>query len=221
MRGLALLLIAGCFSKPPRPLEGDAAIDPDGSSGPACTTPPVQDDFDNTGVLPCGDGFSDEDPSSTLTRNSGRLEMAVIAGTTAVASCTWNTQFDDGAFVEVRQTLGEGTTFTLLQVSIGNLAVGIKAVGESQLSLFDTAADPPELVELPYERSNMRWWRIRPEGGVVIGEYSGDGKRWQRLGASITPAPTGPTLVHLNAGAFAPLANPATAELDNFNVCAP
>lgn len=219
MRGLALLLIAGCLTKPPPPLDGDAGIDGDAPVAPMCTTPPVRDDFDDTFTTPCGEGFSDVDPSSTITRSGGILEMAVAAGVTTSASCSWNTRFDDGAFIEVRRTLGAGATFTLIQVSVGDLAVGIKAVGDSQLVMFDTAASPQELIELTYVRSDMRWWRIRPEAGVVLGEYSADGRRWKRLATSLTPAPTAATQVHLNAGAFAPLANPASAELDNFNVC--
>lgn len=214
------MLIAGCFSKPPRPLEGDAKIDPDGNSGPACTNPPVEDNFDNTFTAsPCGDGFPDGDPNSIITR-TGVLEMALMSGLTETdASCSWDMRFDDGAFVEVRRTLGEGPTYTILQVNVGAIRVGLSVFGESQLFLFDDSQDPKELVELVYDRTEMKWWRLRPEGGLVIGEYSSDGKAWTRIGASVAPAPTDVTQVHLNAGAFAPLVNPARAEFDDFNIC--
>ncbi len=108
--------------------------------------------------------------------------MTVAANLVNDASCTWTMGFEDGAFVEVRRSLGPGGTFTILQVNIGDLRVGVQVIDETTaiLEMFDTILPAETVVQLPYDSQQMRWWRLRPESGQVIGEYSRDGKAWTR-----------------------------------------
>jgi hypothetical protein len=212
------MIAAGCLSKPAPPsASSDAAGDPDGNSGPACINPAVKDDFDDTFKPPCGAGFEDGDGSSTISRDTGSLRQTPATNKVSAASCSWQMLFDEGAFVEVRKTLDTGGSFTILQVSNGDLSVGIQVLDETApiLMMFDTVRSE-SIAELPYKKNQMRWWRLRPEAGLVIGEYSANGRAWTQLGASITPAPTTAMLVSLNAGVYRELAKPGVAE---FNVC--
>jgi hypothetical protein len=218
VRLLAVLLIAGCFSKPPRP-EGDDAKTSDGNA--ACSSPPIKDDFEVVAATPCGAGFGGGNAGASIERDSGVLEMTVVAGVANDASCSWNMSFAEGAFAQVVDHTGPGGTFTILQVSIGDLRVGISVIDEATaiLNMFDTVL-AQDIVQVPYDNNEMAWWRLRPEGGLVLGEYSADGKVWNRLGASTSPAPVD-TQVSLNAGAYLALPGEGRARFDNFNVCAP
>ena len=99
-----------------------------------------------------------------------------------------------------------------LSVSDGNEALFI---------LGDSLATPSRRAETTYDPTAMRWWRLRPEAGVIVGEYSADGRQWTRFGESVTAPPSTSMSVSLNAGNFQTIAAAQSAEFDNFNVCPP
>jgi hypothetical protein len=214
-----VVVLAGCFAKPARPDvdPGDGGVD-----APPCMAANVSDNFDDTSGQPCGAGFEDGDPISTVTRRDGVLQQA--PGTTDVsnASCTWGgVVFDRPVFVEVRSVLGPGGTYTILQLDAAGSSVGMAVTNDAQarLEAFDDAQPGSTIRDIPYDPVEMRWWRLRPDGGNITSEYSPDGLAWTHLATtSVSTAPTD-TDVSLNGGTFAILAAPGVAEFDNFDVC--
>ncbi len=216
MRRAALfLLLAGCLSTPPRPGDG-TPVDPT-----VCSTPSIKDDFEGPSPNPCGQGFEDGNATSMIERR-GVLRMRPAANMINDASCTWNGfSFAKGTFVELLRPLDTGGSYTILQVEMTGGAVGISVLDEAGplLQMSEPGFDSP-IASIPYDRSEMRWLRLRPSSGRIAGEYSKDGEGWIELATtSVTEPPTENVEVSLNAGTYNPIAMPGVAEFDNFNVC--
>jgi hypothetical protein len=205
-------LLTGCLSKPPRP-GGDP--DPDGGVV-GCTASAFRDDFE-AGTEPCGVAFPSEAGTCVMKRSNGVLTMSPGIGDGNDCSCTTpEFLFADGIFVEVIDSTGPGGTYTILQLMDPPVTISVQDDGATELHM---AEGGNVLAALPYNGTTQRWWRLRPDNGVIVGEYSETGASWTRLAAT-TAAPPMRTQVSLNSGSFG-TAQPMTATFDNLGTCPP
>lgn len=214
-RVVAFALLAGCLSKPQRPL-GDAPEPDDATTVTGCTPSAFRDDYE-TGTAPCGIGFSGAAGSCVMERSNGVLTMTPGAGSGNDCSCTSQEfLFADGIFVEVVTSTGPNDTFTILQIDDPPVAITVIDDGSAELNIAEAGT---VLTALPYNPVTMRWWRLRPDGGNVVGEYSANGTTWNRLAAT-TAAAAMRASASVNSGSFGSV-QPMTATFDNLGTCPP
>jgi hypothetical protein len=211
-RAAVLALLAGCLSKPPRP---DVDPVPDGGVV-GCMASAFRDDFE-TGTEPCGVAFPDEAGTCVMKRSNGVLTMTPGPGDGNDCSCTSpDFLFADGIFVEVIDSTGQGDTYTIMQLTDPPVSISVIDGGTVELHM---AVDGTVIAALPYNGTTQRWWRLRPEGGAIVGEFSETGTSWTHL-ATATVAPPMRTQVSLNSGSFGTV-QPMTATFDNLGTCPP
>ncbi|MDQ3333767.1 MAG: hypothetical protein M4D80_01175 [Myxococcota bacterium] len=118
-----------------------------------------------------------------------------------------------GAIVEVSAIL-DGNSLTGIQ--LGGGATALSMVAQNGTLLAQDASGTKGMVA--YNAATTRFWRIRPQSGVVF-EY-GDGTTWTQLGTS-TQMPQATYNVTLIAGEITAVAMPGTARFESVNLCPP
>jgi hypothetical protein len=181
-----------------------------------CTNALYSDDFAPAGA-PCGGGFPGGNATGSCFTRDGALTMAPQLGDGNDCSCTTPSfSFSNGIFVEVQQILGSGGTFTILQIDTPSVAINVNHDGGPVLHMDEAGQ---RLSQATYNAETMRWWRLRPEGGNVVGEYSKDGKAWVALATTSAAAPAS-VQASINAGTYG-TSTPMTATFDNLGTCPP
>jgi hypothetical protein len=199
---------------------GDAPVSGDAGSG-SCLDPGIGDSFDSPTVCDWGSAAGN---NTTLTQTGGALLMTPApdiidaSGTCARSGVAFTPA---GVFAEVS---GIVTNFTSLQFvddsdgdwGIESLGSGLEPIVGSVLEVFQPSGEIGS--GTPYDPVAMRWWRMRPVGGVVVFETAPDGLHWTLVTTSTDPAPT---LGLAQVGTFmrSPDADPGIARFEGIDVC--
>lgn len=172
---------------------GSASNGSSGSNGsngggppPGCISPGIGDTFEE--ALPCMSWGSPIISNAMVATSNGQLTITTSAVAMAAGGCTLaNVPFGAaGVFaqidslplnsvLELEITDSSGTSWSL--GSVGGTDVGFS---EANRSLGFGLWNP----------STSSWWRLRPSGGVVAFEVSGDGTTWTTEELGTLPAPT-------------------------------
>ena len=193
----------------------DAAID--GPSQPQCVSSGIMDTFQ--GNTPCSPWATSDSSGAQTTQNGGKLR---IAGPTAATSAThggciqiglaaWG---PEGVFVNVDQTMAGGYTALAAYVASGTSSTIVVENGNIILRVPGGAL----AVSKVYEPTEMRWWRLRPVTGGIVGETSADALTWNMIG-TIPGTPPAMIRIDLSAGTTGIVTGAGTAVFDNLNVC--
>jgi hypothetical protein len=189
-----------------------------------CTMPAHSFTFDGTTTTaPCPNALLIA-PSD---QSGGALHIHAPEGTNVnEASCT-DDQFAmtaAGTFVEVSAVDRQMTGYTLLQAYYANAEVDIGHYNDDD-TLTLSSASSNRFVELPYNATMMRWWRIHPlDSHTIAGEYSMDGVAWNQLGTVDTGSDNTMQTITVVLGAShydgqTPDTTSGTAVIESWNVC--
>lgn len=228
-RLIALLVLCNCGRVGFDGLDGgvpgnshDGASGTDAGSGSGdvlangCISPGYGDDFNE--VNPCGKLGTTSVFQGGISTSNGVLTMSPNPNTASDLECVrdaadWNAA---GAFAEVIQPLPGNSETNLSVTDTTTLAAFM--ITEQHANLIFTS--PAGTVQINYDPTAQRWWRIRPYGGDVIAETSPDGTQWTsfaRAGGTL------PSTLRLTLGVFEtdPVANPGSAMFGGIDVCPP
>jgi len=178
----------------------------------------VSDAFDDgERCVPWGHAYG----NATVTEMDGALEVTPSTSGANDGGCEGDGEvaFEDGGlFVEVATPLAPGHGYTGFRIYFTSSPSAQVDVSDGVLAL--AAYGERAVAEVPFDPSEMSWWRIRPdrEVGGVMAEYSGDGSHWSMLGV-LPGEPPSAMRIALYAGTTAEDQAPGTARFRNLGVC--
>jgi hypothetical protein len=185
-----------------------------------CATPAVSDAFDDgERCVPWGHAYG----NATVTEMDGALEVTPSSAGANDGGCEGDGDLafaDGGLFVEVAPPLAPGHGYTGFRLYFAASPSPDLGVSDGVLTLAVYGGQV--IAEVPFDPSEMSWWRIRPDRrvGAVVAEYSGDGSHWSMLGA--LPGEPPPTMrIALFAGTTTTDPTPGTARFRNLGLCPP
>ncbi len=125
-----------------------------------------------------------------------------------------------GVFIEVSSALAmtSGACFMSFRALTQDTGIGGQLVLQyGKLGLSDPMVGV-DVIDPPYDPVAMRWWRLRPIAGGIVGEVSRDGVSWQVLG-TIQGTPAAQVTIDFTAACG--IANPAPgmAVFQSFDLC--
>ncbi|MBA3454891.1 MAG: hypothetical protein H0T42_17515 [Deltaproteobacteria bacterium] len=157
----------------------------------------IDEPFEGEGALcePWGNSFANS--GTTLIQAGGELE--IIPRISGAGGCSTRAMFEfprGGLIVEVPEVMRTSGAYTA--ITVGN-DDSIQMTSE-QLA-YRTANGSITYSQIPYRPTQMRWWKLHDEQGVLTASYSETGLQWVVFGER--PAP-GPFSVQLSffAGVF-------------------
>ncbi len=120
----------------------------------------------------------------------------------------------NGATIEVPAVMTGNNAWTSFQVLGPNFAMTHK----NNFLVFSDNTGANAYAMVTYNATNMRWWRLRPDGSNtnVIAEYSADRLAWTMLGSH---AGSGMIRVQMIAGTDGTAAPMGSSRYDNLVVC--
>lgn len=165
-------------SDAPRPTE-DSSVSSDAKT--LCAVPLLRDTFDGPVICaPWGTSYAD---LGATVAEQGTLVLTPAGQIGSIAGCLTpgsSQPFGSGVTAIVTELVRGTNAYTVLQIH--GPEVQIKGTGTGTL-LFETSGGQALGATVLYDPA-MKWWRIRPEGNAIVGEYSTDGALWTRLGSS-------------------------------------
>jgi hypothetical protein len=193
----------------------DAAIDAPGIDGGitiGCTDPGNGTPFP-VGPACGGWGTSFRD-NAAVQNNGGRLVITPVPNEGAAnAGCDHVAVpfAAAGVFAEVDRVLDGATSRTRLELGNRQFTFGVEG-GQLVARAGGTA-----LVSAPYAAAEMRWWRMRPMGGVLF-EVSPNGTTWTVFATATAAAPASATIRIIGETVQAE-PTPGSARIRSVNVC--
>jgi hypothetical protein len=153
---------------------GDATSD----AATACVNPIFFDSFSATS--PCAPWGSAYTTTTALEEANGVLSITpnIVAGSVGGCLSSSSYAFGNGVTAIVDETLQGPGAYTVLGVHGADMQIN---VASGMLRYQTTSSTDVGVVTYT---SAMKWWRIRPSGANVIGEYSMDGTSWVALGTT-------------------------------------
>jgi hypothetical protein len=108
---------------------------------------------------------------------------------------------------------------SFLRVAADSLSRQIRIGNENGLTYYSIRENGSNVVylDLPYNPSAHRWWRIREGGGMIHWEVSPDGLMWTQLNAAITPSWVDSIEINIGAGTYGTENVPGDFAFDNVN----
>ena len=187
----------------------DAAID---GPPPLCgtSTPRISETF--AAAPACALGVSGG--AATLVLAQGTLQISTNTNGEN-AYCTeqnlgsWS---GNGATIEIPAVMTGNNAWTSFQVLGPNFAITEK----NNVLVFSDNTGGTQYAMAAYNATNMHWWRLRPEAGNVIAEYSPDRLTWTMLGSH---AGSGLIRVQMIAGTDGTASPAGASRYDNLVVC--
>jgi hypothetical protein len=150
---------------------------------------------------------------------NGRLEIRPVSGTVGSSGIYTSVSTWDFTESEVRVELARVLRTGYAYMGVNNNPPGGDYVvtGANHRSVFASTRVAGVLTQtfIAYDPAVHRWLRMRERAGTTYFEFSPDGKAWNEISRTPTPAALTVAVVTLGAGAAA--AAPGTAIFDNFN----
>jgi hypothetical protein len=224
VRWLVLIACAGCgrLAFEPRALaSGDAAVDVGADASPfSCMTEAFEQGGVPAGLVTYGAG--------TVSVTGGQLRFGVPgtdqseAGVTLLSSMSYVGHVTAIEVPSPSLVPGASTALGWHQVTVGRLSVHIEMDGTNlKFNSFDELSQEyTEYASVAYDAGEHRWWRLREEGGAVIGEVSGDGVSWLVLG-KLPGYDTTDVRWDLGLGVYVGAITATESAVDNLADCVP
>ena len=189
--------------------------------------PELYDAFDSEPV--CSPiGFADNDPTTTVTSDNGRLAIAPGANTTSTrGGCIAGKMAftaQSGVFMHAT-SLPDGAEYKFFALywvgSPMNTTVfwnTTDVVVTRAMSSMDP--NPLTVADVTFDPIATAWVRVRPsdDGTAILVETSADGLTWNVIGTDTVTPPTSVGIT-MYGGTFAAESAPRTIYFDDFNVC--
>jgi hypothetical protein len=183
-----------------------------GSSSSGCVSPGIGDSFDE--VMPCSGWGSAFNAGGSLSTSNGELTLASNDPATALVGCQRNNvPFGPaGVFVQVAEIPVSGALLLELEDTTTGSSWGINSLNATEIQTQSGGTEATVATWVPAATS---WWRMRPLGGALIYELSGDATTWTMVGTSTLAVPTTVTAaIEMVVGSGA-----NTAVIDGIDVC--
>ena len=165
--------------------DGGITVDAASDAATACASPILYEGF--AGALPCAAWGNSYASGTQLAQANGMLTVTPSATAGSVGGCVTpqnNYSFGRGVTVRVNEVLQGAGAYTIMQVHGADLQMDVIG-GALQL---ENASGTSAYASTAYS-SIMKWWRIRPSGSSMIGEYSTDGVSWTLLATRAVAPP--------------------------------
>jgi hypothetical protein len=221
--GVGMQIDAATDGSDPVDAPADGSIDGppiDGSQPAMCTSSGTMDTFQSN--TPCNPWASfDSTNGAQTTQSGGKLRIAAPTVGTASShggcfALALSTFGPEGVFIAVESALTGSSSYTALTAyTAAGQAASIAVLGGV---LLVSAPGSPAVAQKVYVPAQMKWWRLRPVAGGVIGEVSPDALTWTAVG-TVPGVPPTQIKIDISAGTNAVEAAAGIAIFDNLSTC--
>ena len=161
-----------------------------------------------------------------ISRTPGAIVFQVPTGSSGLnmTGCIRdNYNLTETTFAEVSAVNRQATGYTVLQFYYDSDGKTFDIAHYNDTDVLALSDDTGRQIELPWNGTTMRWWRLRPVGtSELSGDYSSNGLDWQSMGTVTLHGHTSSEQVHVQIGS-AHYTNTAavigSATFEGWNVC--
>jgi hypothetical protein len=198
-------------------------VNPDETSSLFCPSAMLTDDFTTTGFYPAW--YMYQNPGCTTTKSGGNLVLAFQAGSSSAfcgmnSSHLWDFTRLGGVAIDANTFPSTANFTSYMSAAVpGNntTRMEFELDGATLYMRFLVNDTPMSPMNITFNRTTHRWWRLRGVGSTAIWETSPDGSTWTERHRA--PAPFLMTALDFNIGAgrYGTIATAQTITLPGIN----